>query len=281
MDPATRQVRRSVLGASEVPAVCGLDPFKSAADIWALKRGLVDQEDSEAADMGNLLEPVLIEEYARRLNPGWPAQVEKPPAFRRGYRQATLDAVIEGRNVQVKVVGEYMTHHWADGVPDYVQAQVQAEMDVSNLAETDIIALIGGTDFRTPIKHPYRIQRDPDAIAVINRACDRFWEKYILGDGVPDISKSRVATKIAAARYPKGSGLAHAVPAFVAMAERYASLGRIAKESTEERASLAICMKMAIGDKEGLEWPGGRVTWRGKTSRTFRVKVKGQEENDD
>lgn len=278
MDPATYAERRAFLGASEVPAVCGLDPFKSAADIWASKRGYIGQEESEAGDIGNLLEPVLIAEYARRLG----LSFAKPPAFRRGYRQATLDAVIDGRNVQVKVVGEYMTHHWDDGVPDYVQAQVQAEMDVACLESTDVVALIGGTDLRTPIKYAeYRIQRDPEAISAINRVCDRFWEKYILGDGVPDVSKSRAANRIAAGRYPKGSGLGQAVPEFVAMAVRYAELARTAKTATEKRAELAISMKLAIGDKEGLEWAGGRVTWRGKTSRTFRVKVEGQESNDD
>jgi len=55
-DRAALEKRKSFLGASEVAAVCGIDPFKSALDVWASKKGLIMEAQSIAADMGNLFE---------------------------------------------------------------------------------------------------------------------------------------------------------------------------------------------------------------------------------
>jgi predicted phage-related endonuclease len=270
MDAATFLARRNFLGASEVAAVCGLDPMKSAADVWATKRGYLGQDESEAAEMGNLLEPVLITKYAAGR------KVEKPGTIIKGYRAATPDAIVESVNAQVKVVGARMLHHWYDGVPDYVQAQVQAEMYVADLKISDVVALLGGTDYQV-----FRIERDDEAIEAINEVCARFWTEYVIGDKQPAIHLSRKARGIVAARYPIGAGMGRAVPEFVKVAEKYAQLGRVAKQATEQREELAISMKLAIGEREGLEWSGGKVTWKGKKTRAFRVKVNGIEGEDD
>lgn len=270
MDAATFAARRAFLGASEVAAVCGLDPMKSAADVWATKRGYLGQDESEAAEMGNLIEPVLLKKYAAGR------KLERPGTIIRGYRAATLDGIVEAVNVQAKVVGARMLFHWQDGVPDYVQAQVQSEMFITELHLTDVVALLGGTDYQV-----FRVERDDEAIAAINEVCARFWRDYVLGGRLPDISMSRRARIIVAAQYPKGAGMGFAVPEFTKMAERYAQLGRAAKLATEAREELAISMKLAIGEREGLEWPGGKVTWRGKKTRAFRVKVNGIEGEDD
>ena len=270
MDATAFAARRNFLGASEVAAVCGLDPMKSAADVWATKRGYLGQDESEAAEMGNLIEPVLLTKYAAGR------KLERPGTIIRGYRAATPDGIVEAVNVQAKVVGARMLFHWTDGVPDYVQAQVQSEMYITELRLTDVVALLGGTDYQV-----FRIERDDDAIAAINDVCARFWRDYVLGSKVPNIAMSRRARHIVAAQYPKGEGMGYAVPEFAKMAERYAQLGRAAKLATEERDELAISMKLAIGERQGFEWPGGKVTWKGKKTRQFRVKVHGIEGDDD
>ena len=92
----------------------------------------------------------------------------------------------------------------------------------------------------------------------------------------PDIAQSRNASDIlrkivSAARRYEGGGAE-----FVALARRYAQLGRAAAEATEEREQLAISMKLAIGDGAGFEWESGRVT----LNQSLRVTIKGEDHVD-
>lgn len=61
------EVRRSGLGSSDAATIVGLNPWKGALQLWAEKRGLIESDAmGEAAYWGTRLEPVLLEEYARR-----------------------------------------------------------------------------------------------------------------------------------------------------------------------------------------------------------------------
>src|SRR4051794_32384551 len=58
---------RGGLGASECAAALGLSPFETALGLWARKTGRVPEpEESEAMELGLLLEPVVAELYCRR-----------------------------------------------------------------------------------------------------------------------------------------------------------------------------------------------------------------------
>ena len=267
MDRAQWEARRKYLGASEVPAVCGLDPFKTAADIWAHKKGYAELTTSAPAEIGHLLEPVLLEEYGRRYG----VKVERPATIVRGYRAATPDGLVPGKSLQVKVVGYHMAHHWREGVPDYVQAQVQAEMSLADVQQAVVIVLLGTQLDFIPV------DRDDAAIAAIDRICARFWRRYVVGNDRPDIAQSRNASDILRKMYPRHAGMKAAVPEFVALARRYAQLGRAAAEAQKEREQLAISMKLAIGDGAGFEWESGRVT----LNQSLRVTIKGEDHVDD
>jgi len=261
VDARTFEERRRYLGSSEVPAVCGVDPFKCAADIWAHKMGYVDQDDSDAAAIGNLLEAPLIEEYARRVGA---KTIDKPGTIRRWYRQATPDAIVDGINTQVKVVGFHMRHHWDEGCPDYVQAQVQSEMDLTGLGLTDVVVLLG-TEFRV-----YRIERDDAAIRKISAICDSFWRRFIVGREQPPIQKSRNANSILARIHPKHKGEVSAVQGVIDAAKEYESLGAQIRDLTEKQKDLGILLKLAVGDNKSLTWPGGRVSWSQKLTVTIK-----------
>jgi putative phage-type endonuclease len=61
--------RRRGIGSSDAAAILGVNPYKSAYAVWAEKTGLVGPDwepPSEAALWGNLLEPLIAEQYALR-----------------------------------------------------------------------------------------------------------------------------------------------------------------------------------------------------------------------
>ena len=133
------EARRKYSGASEVPAVCGLDPFKTAADIWAHKKGYAELYNFGAR--GD--RPPAGARAAGRVWPAVRRQGGAASDHRAGYRAATPDGLVPGKSLQVKVVGYHMAHHWREGVPDYVQAQVQAEMSLADVRQAVVIVLLG------------------------------------------------------------------------------------------------------------------------------------------
>lgn len=69
---ADPSVRRSGIGSSDAPIVAGLSPYATPADLFLEKRGLAAREVPEfvreAAEWGQIMEPVILREYARREN---------------------------------------------------------------------------------------------------------------------------------------------------------------------------------------------------------------------
>lgn len=67
---ADPKVRRSGIGSSDAPVIAGLSGYWTPADLFLEKRGLTEREVppgvQEAAEWGNIMEPIILREYARR-----------------------------------------------------------------------------------------------------------------------------------------------------------------------------------------------------------------------
>lgn len=263
------QERRKYLGASEVAAVCGLCPFGSPLTVWASKRGILTMQDSPALQMGRLFETPLLAYYAAKNK----RFLTQPGLQVKDWRCATPDAIADSvRNVQVKVVGGRAAWKWDDGVPVYVLAQVQWEMFVTELAITDVVACIGGTDYRE-----HQVLRDDAAIADLDAICHEFWQRYVIGGEMPAPDASEEAKRILAARWPQHMEALQPAPDDVrAMAERYAEINKAVAAVEEEQAEIANRLRAAIGPGEGFTWDGGKVTWKTNKAgeRTLRVHIK-------
>lgn len=275
MDAAQRAQRRSFLGASEVAAVCGLDPFKSALDVWASKVHGIDSGDSVAAEVGRELEAPLLSIYARRMS----AVLKQPGTLRRRdlpWAGCTPDSLArigdaESIDVQVKVVGENMTDKWRDGssyvVPDYVQLQVQWELFVTELRAAHVVALLGGTDLQF-----LPVQRNERLISYLVEICSRFWRDHVLTQREPKLTDRDADTL--SAIYPSASSeVRDAVPEMETAIQRRHELSATIKEAEQERDLIDNTLRLAIGDTKGLRYPGGFVRWgaEGKRSKWKRV----------
>lgn len=263
--------RRASLGASEVAAVCGLDPFKGGWDIWAIKKGYRQDVESDAGEMGNRIEPVLLQWYADKTG----RTLRQVGTLRHPvetWASATPDAVAGQLDVQAKVVGARMLHRWDDGPPHYVQAQVAWEMWVAGLPAADVVALLGGTDPQI-----FPVPRNEELISYIVEICSRWWRDHVIGDEPPAVDGSESARLALQGRFPSATlGMAEAVPELVSMALEYERLGEAVGELKEKRESIGNAMRLAIGDRAGLFWPGGRVSWKQTRAgnRPLRVYIK-------
>lgn len=170
---------REGLGGSEIPMVVGLSPFGTAWDVWVAKRGGSLKPGTEAMEWGLRLEPAIRGKYCDQT--GYHVVVPRRSLFhpQRPWQRATPDGMVylgaDGTELEVlarmaaemlaesapdlhlqaKNVSEWMgRQHW-EGVPDYVQAQVQWEMSVTGARATDVAALVGGNRY-----HCERVHRD-------------------------------------------------------------------------------------------------------------------------
>lgn len=177
--PDTRAPKSFGIGASEIAAIAGLNPYASPWDVWLRKTGqALDEAENEAMEWGHRLEPAIRQKYVDQTG----AVVYVPPESlyhaEHAWARATPDGVVlnaAGRwqhLLQCKNVGGWVEKSWSDAPPIYVQLQEQWEMYVTGMARADVAALIGGNRFQVYTVH--REQRIIDDLVTI--ATD-FWRK--------------------------------------------------------------------------------------------------------
>lgn len=276
-----RQQRRNFIGSSDAAALFGLDPFKTAADVYLEKTGRVTpDEGSEATDRGTLLEPAVLD---------W-AQREIGVEFARGVMLTSepLAANFDGLSFEsapafvVEAKTTTACADWGDPgtdeVPERVIVQVHHQFAVAGpafrLAYVPVLMpLFGRFVFRM-----YRVERRDDLAEAVADAGREFMLKHVRADTPPPDCLPMLDTLRRMVRQPNKT-----VPLDEGIA---ASLikARAAKSECEKACKdVERIVLAALGDAEAGEFPGGRITYletkrKGYTVaessyRTLRVKT--------
>ncbi len=273
LSPEQLAARKHFIGASEVPCILGISPFGSKHSVWVSKCLDEPDEQTDAMKAGNYLEPGIAQWYAdetkRHVASWFGSMVHKDYP----WMGATPDLCVNGerRIVQIKFVGTFMAHHWEDGVPEYVEAQVQAEMEVCDAEWCDVAALIGGTDFRI-----LPIQRDRAIGAGLVQICGDFWHNHVLPREMPDVDGSEHARRMVHALYKKATlATMLASPESDALALAWLESFDRLKAATTEREELSSRLKVMLGESEGIDGAAYKVRWANKADGSrgpFSVK---------
>lgn len=166
------------IGASEIAAVAGLNPFASPWDVYLVKTGQAASfEGNELTEWGHRLEPAIRQAYADATGSAIHVPTESMFHPETKWARATPDGIVlDGERwlhlVQCKNVGEWPGKAWSDAPPAYVQLQEQWELYVTGLDRADVAALIGGNDFRV-----YTVHRDDKMIADLVTIAEAFWRR--------------------------------------------------------------------------------------------------------
>lgn len=150
------KIRKTYIGGSEISALAGLNPYKTAVDVYLDK--ISDEIDlttpSEAAHFGNLLEDVIAEEYARRTG----NQVSTEPNLIRHSKYpfiaCNIDRWVNNKEfiLECKTTSLINKDQWgldgSDFLPDYYLLQCAYYSMICNVPKVDIAVLIGGQTFR-------------------------------------------------------------------------------------------------------------------------------------
>ena len=275
-------VRRQGIGSSDAAAAVGLNPYKSQLELWLEKTGRdgllpkTDPLDEESpAYWGNILEPIVAAHYTRRsgnrvrrIN-----AVLQHPDPKLHWMLANIDReVIGAPDVQIlecKTAGINGSRLWKEGVPEYVQLQVQHQLVVTGKAAADVAALLGGQHLEI-----HRIERDEALIARLVQLEKQFWD-YVESDTPPPADGSASAAQALQILYPASNGSVVDLSDDTEMSACFADLLAIRARLTEAEAieaKLKQRIQERLANASGARFSSGEVSWkRSKDSVTLDV----------
>lgn len=145
---ASQSLSKVGIGASEVAAALGKNPWKSRYGLWLEKTGRAEPFTGNARTaLGLLVEPFARQRYSNetRYELAIPEESMFHPTI--PWMRATPDALVPGSHVvQLKSSGYWASKQWFWGPPEHVKLQVTWEMGVAQVPRADIGVLIGAED---------------------------------------------------------------------------------------------------------------------------------------
>ena len=289
------EARKLGIGASDMPVILGLSPWRSILELHSEKVGTTeadDLSDNEFIKWGNRLELPILQAYAEET--GRPANpsghlirsIEHP------WAQCTLDGItgaddhpLEGTGfqygwpLQIKNTSAFKADDWADGPPEQYVVQEHHEMLVTGAQKATIACLLGGNKLVWA-----DIDRDEALIKKIIHHGEAFWRR-VLDNDPPPPDGSEATSKALKRLHPQDDGQIVELPAVLRPTmEQLFDLKADAKTLAGQIRAAENSIKAALGDHQAGCFAGGgpTVTWKTSeragytlkptTTRTLRFK---------
>ncbi len=314
MAPLTAEqqsMRRHGIGSSEVAALFGEDPWKSALDVWLVKTGRAADEGSFQTKMGHRIETLIAQEFCERNGvstepcgtyalDGHPVIIASPD--RRIIPSAPM-ALLECKNVGWRVLPRWRADAQTFRAPPYVVLQAQYQCGVVDAAGAHIAAWLGGRDW-----HDEYHSADPELFRDLVVFVERWWETYVVGNEQPEPDGSDAAREALERLFPGVvRGLIPAPAEARRWALEYAAARERERDAKAAKQDAGNRLRALVGDAEGFVDTWGEVRW-GKAgtatawakaakeagasaaliakhtrakARALKVKVEGSEDEDD
>lgn len=174
--------RKNYIGASDVASIMGLNPYRSASEVWAEKTGrMKPQSGNKATQAGNMLEPTILDYAEQDLGVDLVRdQVRRAEEYDFPL-QVRCDAVYGDSEIPVEAKTAGLLNpsfdpwqDWGDedtdGVPDPYLIQVTAQMMATGSHKAFVYALLSGRGFCK-----FTVHRGTKIVDAIAKSCDLFW----------------------------------------------------------------------------------------------------------
>jgi len=279
--------RRDVLGSSDAPAIVGVDPWRTAGDLWAEKTGRLPSYETEDVErlgpraLGRALEPLLLTAAERRLG--------VPLARQVWYRHPTapLGVSVDGLAlelptpvlVEAKTCGivnrpSVLLHAYGDAesdeVPESVLIQIHhaltvlnAQPDLPPIRDALVVALLG--DGRGLRCYPLRFDLELGA-ELFEMECE-FWTRYVEGNTAPPEPPSLETLR----RIRRRTELVP-VPVDDVLVGEWLHAKRIAAKAAENEELTRRMVLAALGDADAGVSVYGTLTYREVDRKGYTVQ---------
>lgn len=269
--PKQLEARKECIGASDVAAIVGESPFKDAFSLWCEKTGKVPApEVGEAAEWGNLLEPVIMQQAGKVLG----KRVVKPTssfthpdlAFVTVNPDGFVEASKRGNPI-VEAKSTSIAEGWGedgtDQVPMHVLIQVTMQMRCTDSAFAHVARLyhrMGHPDFKL-----YTIAFSKTFAELLDERVDDFWNNHVQKDIPPEPTALSLPVLGSIRRAAK------VVPIEPAIVQAFTDARARVKEAEAVLEDAKAKLLHALGDGDSGEVPGWRVKYQ--QINTDRVDV--------
>ena len=228
--------RQAGIGGSDASCIAGLNPWKSAIQLYMDKKEENPQEvKSLRMELGNRLEGLVAELF-----------------------------------LECKTTNSYALKEWEEGVPAHYEIQCLHYMAITGATHCYIAALIGNSDF---IWH--KIERDQETIDYLMQIEKDFWENNIEKDVVPMPDGSDAYSEYLKKKYDKSNGQVielHLLENGVDKLNRYDEIVTDIKALESEKKLIEQEIQLYMEEFEVAKIGDRKVTWKSSSRNTIDSK---------
>lgn len=265
--------RQAGIGGSDASCIAGLNPWKSAIQLYMDKKEEDPQEvKSLRMELGNRLEGLVAELFTEETglkvrNVNGILKNDKYP-----YALANIDRAIVGEKafLECKTTNSYALKEWEEGVPAHYEIQCLHYMAITGATHCYIAALIGNSDF---IWH--KIERDQETIDYLMQIEKDFWENNIEKDVVPMPDGSDAYSEYLKKKYDKSNGQVielHLLENGVDKLNRYDEIVTDIKALESEKKLIEQEIQLYMEEFEVAKIGDRKVTWKSSSRNTIDSK---------
>lgn len=247
--------RRHFLGASDIPAILRLSPWRTPWDVWAEKTGRIEpNRDNDAIRAGTALEKAVLELASRELGPILPGGEFAIPgtpviAHPDGLTEAKEPVEAKTTGITGPVQGTW-GEPGTDQVPDYYLVQCLVQLEATKAELCHLPALIGTVGLRI-----YRIPAVKPVQERIIELAIAWWRKHVEKDTPPEDCVPPLDVVKRLRRQPGRLVVLDSAELVDSWQKAKEELARAQREKDELEAKLLA----ALGDAEGASLPDGRM----------------------
>ena len=271
-----------MIGGTDISAIVGMNPYKSAFDVYLKCIGeSIEIPDNPAMKWGRILESVVSAEYQRAHQEFIVVPHEVVIHQALPYVKGSPDRVCRRncqieKGLEIKTASEYSKHMWgesgSDTIPEHYRLQVAWYQGLMNGMQWDLAALIGGNDYRE-----YSFAYDAELWNLLLECATKFWRDHVEKRSPPDIENTDSTALYIKRKYSRPSlPLRSATDDEYLLINEYMRKKSDADELDNEIETLKLKIQSAIGDSEGVEFEGGKATWKTQKASEYTVKKEEQ-----
>lgn len=284
-------MRDEAIGGSEAATVAGINKYNSPYRMYLEKRGLIEKRTvGEAAEWGNILEPIIRKHFAKKINEERaeqglpPLKIQQRRAIlahkEHNFMRTNLDGLVFCHELgtgilEIKTASMMLASDWeGEDIPDQYLLQVQHNLMVTGLLFAFVAVLIGGNTYRH-----YFIERDEDIINYLMQIEHNFWYNHLKAGVAPPIDGHDATKEALRDQYPNSKehregevvhlplgASGHAI----AIEEAKAAIKNLKEYQTKHENEL----KAMIGDQETVWADKHKITWKTASNGNRPLKIK-------
>ena len=253
--------RKGGIGGSDAGAICGLNPYRTAIQVYNDKRtNEIEEFDNEAMREGRDLE----EYVARRFVEATGKKVRRANAMfcdeENPFMLADVDRMIVGENagLECKTASPFSAEKWEDDkIPLSYQIQCYHYMSVMNADRWYVAVLIYGTEFKV-----YCLERDEEMIQNLIHLENDFWNNHVQVGVIPAPDGSKLADKVLAEYFSDPVDETVELNGYQKQLERRGELKELIDKMTKEVSIIEQEIKMMMGNAERAKADNYRISWK-------------------